>query len=305
MEYTAASIRFHFASAPSQPPYDLDDRWLIGRLESALGLREAVADAATSGYRLVAGEGDGVPGLIVDRYDRTAVIKLDGGAPQAFYQPLAIAGWLAQRLDLEAVVLRPRGRATLGQVVQGTLPVQPVPFLENGLRLTADVIQGQKTGFFLDQRDNRALIQHLARGRRVLNLFSFNGGFSIAAGIGGARDVTSVDIAPAAIAAATDLWLRNGLPPAGHTGIVADCFQFLETAVEEGRRWDLTICDPPSFAPSQQSLPRALNAYARLAERAARVVESGGLLRLASCSSHVPRAEFERANLEAWGGRGE
>ncbi len=285
----------------TQPPLTLDDAWLARRLHAAAELRQAAFDQHTNGYRLVAGEGDGMPGLIVDIYDRTAVLKLDGGAPQAFYQPPGIAQWLCEHLPVECVVLRSRQRGSAGEVLQGQLVSENVPFKENGLRFTADVIHGQKTGFFLDQRDNRALVERISRGRRVLNLFSFNGGFSVAAGRGGAAQVTSVDIAAPAVAAAQQHWLMNELPAAQHEGIVADCFEFLEHAVSDKRRWDVVICDPPSFAPNEKSLEKALAAYGRLAQLSAKVTRPGGLLALASCSSHVDVSTFTEVNAEAFG----
>ncbi len=285
----------------TQPPLTLDDAWLARRLQAAVELRETAFDQHTSGYRLVAGEGDGMPGLIVDVYDRTAVIKLDGGAPQAFYQPSGIAQWLCDHLPVECVVLRSRQRGSAGEVLIGQLHSENVPFLENGLRFTADVLHGQKTGFFLDQRDNRALIECLSRGRRVLNLFSFNGGFSVAAGRGGAAQVTSVDIAAPAIAAAEAHWLLNELSAGQHVGIVADCFEFLEQSVGDKQRWDVVICDPPSFAPNEKSREKALAAYGRLAQLSAKVTRPGGLLALASCSSHVDASAFREVNAEAFG----
>lgn len=285
----------------TQPPWTLDDQWLAQQLQSAIALRRAAFDDRTTGYRLAAGEGDGLPGLIVDIYDRTAVIKLDGGGPEAFYQPPAIAQWLCQHLPLDRVVLRTRQRGRAGEALVGDVPQSPVAFLENGLRFTADVVHGQKTGFFLDQRDNRALVERLARGCRMLNLFSFNGGFSVAAGRGGATHVTSVDMAAPAIAAAQEHWSMNDLPAAAHEGVVADCFEFLESAASERLAWDLVVCDPPSFAPNEKSKDKAIAAYGRLAQLSARVTRPQGLLGLASCSSHVDAGTFRELNAEAFG----
>lgn len=282
----------------TQPPFSLDDDWLVDQLQRAIAVRQAFFDPArTTGMRLVAGEGDGLPGLIVDQYDRVAVIKMDGGAPEAFYQPAAIADWLQQQLGLDCVVLRSRQRGRAGEALVGSLPAAPVPFLENGLRFTADVVHGQKTGFFLDQRDNRELVQRFSDQQRVLNLFSFNGGFSVSAGRGGATQVTSVDVAGPAIEAAAFHWQLNQLATP-HQGVVGDCFDFLEESLAARREWDFVICDPPSFAPSEKSRPRALAAYARLAQLASRVTRSGGLLALASCSSHIDAASFASANFE-------
>ncbi len=169
------------------------------------------------------------------------------------------------------------------------------------MKFTADVIHGQKTGFFLDQRDNRALVRRLSQGKRVLNLFSFNGGFSIAAGLGGASHVTSVDIAAPAIEAANLHWIGNGLAAESHQGIAADVFEFLESAQQSKRTWDMVICDPPSFAPSESTKATALAAYARLAQLAAKATGSSGLLALASCSSHIHHQDFLNCNAEAIG----
>ena len=279
-------------------PLRLDDEWLIEQLSRAIELRKAVLDQnSTTGYRLIAGEGDGLPGLIIDVYDHVAVIKLDGGAPEAFYRPRGIASWLSQTLQLDCVVLRSRERGRAGEAILGNPPIAPIPFLENGLLFTADVLQGQKTGFFLDQRDNRALVQGLSHNKSVLNLFSFNGGFSIAAGRGGACAVTSVDIAAPAIEAASMHWELNGLPP-NHSGHAEDCFEFLERAILAKQHWDIVICDPPSFAPNEKSRDRALAAYAKLAELSARTTQRNGILALASCSSHVDGMAFTRANYE-------
>lgn len=285
----------------TQPPWTLDDQWLAEQLQIAIALRRAAFDDRTTGYRLVAGEGDGLPGLIVDIYDRTAVIKLDGGAPEAFYRPPGIAQWLCQHLPLDCVVLRTRQRGSAGEALVGELPDQPIAFLENGLRFTAEVVNGQKTGFFLDQRDNRALVERLAGGCRMLNLFSFNGGFSVAAGRGGAAQVTSVDIAAPAIAAAQEHWLMNDLPAAAHRGVVADCFEFLESSASQRLSWDLVVCDPPSFAPSEKSKDKAIAAYGRLAQLSAKVTRPQGMLGLASCSSHVDAGTFRELNAEAFG----
>lgn len=285
----------------TQPPFTLDDAWMGNQLRLAADLRQNFFDEQTTGFRLVAGEGDALPGLIVDVYDSTAVVKLDGGAPEAFYQPPAIAEWLVDHLPLTHVILRSRGRGRGGQALIGPAPESPIEFLENGLRFTADVLQGQKTGFFLDQRDHRSLIRKLSQNLSVLNLFSFNGGFSIAAGAGGARQVVSVDIAGAAIEAAEHHWALNNLPAAAHRGVVADCFDYLEAAIRDRTRWDLVICDPPSFAPNEKARPQALAAYGRLARLSSKVTRSGGLLAVASCSSHVDRTAFLETNLEALG----
>lgn len=283
------------------PPWDLDHAWLSGRLRQALQLRRSCLGPDTTGYRLIAGEGDSLPGLIIDVYDRTAVLKLDGGAPEAFYDVQGLAQWLHTEAEIETVVLRERGRGASGQTVLGSPPEERVSFLENGLQFSADVLRGQKTGFFLDQRDNRHIVRNISLGKRVLNLFSFSGGFSIAAGMGGANQVVSVDSARPAIEDAEHHWRVNSLPADKHQGVVADCFEYLDSAVRSSTTWDIVICDPPSFAPNEKSRPQALRAYAKLAQLSAQATSPGGLLALASCSSHIDEQAFVEINAEALG----
>lgn len=282
------------------PPWDLNCQWFESCLTRAIELRRLTLPAATTGYRLLNGEGDGVPGLVVDIYSQTAVVKLDGGAPQHFYDVAQIAQWLAANLDISCVVERPRVRGEIGKTILGEPPQGSVAFTENGLHFTADVIHGQKTGFFLDQRDNRAIIRSLARSRTVLNLFSFSGGFSVAAGVGGCAHATSVDLAPAAIEDAARHWQANGLDADKHSGVVSDVFEYLEQ-VGHKQTWDIVICDPPSFAPSERTRRAAEDAYQRLATLCAKVVAPGGLLALASCSSHIDMDTFADVNLAGIG----
>jgi 23S rRNA (cytosine1962-C5)-methyltransferase len=182
-----------------------------------------------------------------------------------------------------------------GRALVGVAPTEPVTFLENGVWFTADVLRGQKTGFFLDQRENRARVRQLSAGRRVLNLFGYTGGFSVYAGLGGAEHVTTVDLASPAVEAAEAHWLLNGLPHRGHEGVVADAFDYLEHAARGGLHWDLVIADPPAFAPNQAAVPNALAAYRRLIAASAAATAPGGWLCAASCSSHVSLPEFLEA----------
>lgn len=270
----------------------LTQRWALQRFRLAQSTRASLIDPQTTGYRLLNGEGDGVPGLVVDRYDRVAVVKLDGPAPSGFWSPEGVAEWLIAEAGIETVVLRPRQRGQAGEVIHGQLDSPVVPFLEYGIQFTADVLQGQKTGFFLDQRENRQTIRRLAMGRRVLNVFSYTGGFSVAAGVGGASAVVSVDLADPAIAAAREHWVLNGLPEEAHRGVTEDAFAFFEAAHAARERWDLVILDPPSFAPSSASVPAAKAAYQRLFAEGARATARQGWLALSSCSSHIDEPLF-------------
>ncbi|MBI4082426.1 MAG: class I SAM-dependent rRNA methyltransferase [Candidatus Lambdaproteobacteria bacterium] len=275
------------------PGVALDEGWARRRLEKALAIRQSLLGWETTGFRLFNGEGDGVPGLVCDVYAGTAVLRMDGLGPEAFWDTAGVADWVAGALGVTTVWERKRrGSGGESHVLIGTPPEAPVAFTENGVRFTADVVQGQKTGFFLDQRENRERVRSLAMGRRVLNLFGYTGGFSIYAGLGGAAQVTTVDVSKAAIEAAGLHWKMNGLPRAGHEGVEADAFEFLEQAVREGRTWELVVSDPPSFAPNKESVPAARRGYRRLLTACANVTAPDGLLCACSCSSHVDLPMF-------------
>lgn len=269
----------------------IDDAWVRARLARAIDLRTALfADGRTTGYRLVNGEGDGLPGLVVDRYGDTAVVKPDGPVAEAFWDVAGIARWLADTLGLSHVYARYRSRGgARGEPLIGPAPTAPVPFREHGLAFLSDIVHGQKTGFFLDQRENRQLVGALARGRRVLNVFGYTGGFSVYAGAGGATDVTTIDIAPAAIEAANAQWALIDLPPERHHGVTADAFAFLESA---DARWDLVILDPPAFAPARDKAPQAIAAYRKMVALGTRVASPDAIVVAASCSAHVGATDF-------------
>jgi len=271
----------------------LTDFWAANRMQRALSLRQALFDEDTTAYRLFNGEGDGLPGLVCDRYVDTAVINLDGEAARKFWDALGIARWLVDTLGLRLVYERQRGHQTSsGRVLFGPKPDTPVHFLEHGIRFTADLIRGQKTGFFLDQRENRLRVQKFITGKQVLNVFGYTGGFSVYAGIGGSAHVTTVDTAQPALDTAVIHWTMNDLPIERHTTVCADAFNFLSSAKREKKFWDAVILDPPSFAPSKEVLPKALNAYKNLIAAGASVTMSDGILAVGSCSSHVNLEDF-------------
>ncbi len=278
----------------------LNDDWARRRIDRAIQWRKRSLTADTTGFRLLHGEGDYVPGLVVDIYGQHAVMQLDGAGPSGFWNASGIAAYLAEVLSLEGVWLRSRDRGAPGSLLYGELPSENIAhFLEHGIQWTADLVKGQKTGFFLDQRENRKLVRELSHGQRVLNLFAYTGGFSVAAGLGGAKHVTSVDLAKPAIAMAQSHWELNGLAPAQHAGFAEDVFEFLAAAQARKQLWDLVICDPPSFAPSESSVPQAVAAYRKLIAASAKATQRGGLLATASCSSHIPESTFLEINEEA------
>ncbi len=272
----------------------LNDTWAIKRVERAISLRQLLfSDRQTTGFRLFNGEGDGLPGLICDVYGDTAVLQLDGPGPNGFWSAQGVADWIADGLHLQCVYLKGQTRrGDRSRVLVGNSPTESVAFLENGIRFTADITRGQKTGFFLDQRDNRQQIKTMATGRRVLNLFGYTGGFSIYAGLGNADHVTTVDVVAPALQVAQHHWQLNGLPLKNHTTVKANAVEFLEKVAQENKTWDLVIVDPPSFAPSKGAVKKAVTAYQNLIAAAASATTSDGLLAAASCSSHIDMPAF-------------
>ena len=284
-------------------PERIDDAWLEARLAAAVARRKTMFDNQTMGWRCVNGESDGLPGLVADRYDDTVVLKLYTAA----WLP-RLAQWTAALVQAvpgcRRVVLRlsrniqPQAEEKFGvrdgQTLLGSEPDGPVIFLENGLRFEADVLRGQKTGFFLDQRDNRLAVRQLAAGREVLNLFSFSGGFSVAAAAGGARRAVSLDISEHALASARRNFALNGADPAvsacAHQTIRADAFEWLQEAPRE--LFDLIVIDPPSLARRESERGEALAAYGKLIGAALRRLRPGGILTACSCSAHVSTEEF-------------
>jgi len=284
-------------------PATIDTTWWAQQLRQAAALRQPLLAAQTTGYRLVHGENDGFPGLIIDRYAETCVLKL---YTTAWLPHLAdvVAGVTAvahpQTIILRASrdVAAPLADVGLadGAVLHGRPLSGPVVFRENGLYFAADVVRGQKTGFFLDQRDNRARVEDLAAGAEALNVFAYTGGFSLYAARGGARRVTSLDISRPALLAAADNFALNAadtaVSAAAHELLAGDAFVELARLRDDGRQFDLVIIDPPAFAKKQAEVDRALSAYARLTQLGLAVLRPGGLLVQASCSSRVTADVF-------------
>ena len=284
----------------------IDDAAIEGRIQRALAVRAWSFDDRTTAYRLVHGEGDRMPGFVVDRYGHVGVLRVDGDA--ATRHAARIARLL--RAPLEAIgvttlVERGAGRSEGGgggesdkrrerTVHFGAPPPDTLTVQEHGVPFVVDLLRGQKTGAFLDQRESRRRVGELVqktKAPRVLNLFSYAGGFSLHAGLAGAK-TTSVDIAAAAHATAQASFTAAGLDPRKHEFVSADAFAFLEEAKKKQRTWELIISDPPSFAPNEKSVPRALAAYRKLHRACAEVLAPGGVFCASSCSSHVDASSF-------------
>lgn len=291
----AIAVRLFGAVAP-------DGALLAERTAQAVRLREDLVSRDTDAFRIVNGEGDFLPGVVLDRYGRYAVLK--HYAPGLANVAEQVAVEAARALKLRGVVRRVQepddahGGGSL-QAVWGEAPPPRLTVRENGLRFEVDLSHGQKSGAFLDQRENRALIRDVAGGARVLNLFAYTGGFSVYALAGRAQSVVSVDIAKPALATIEHTLDLNGLDASRHTPLVADVFDFLPGWVRGGDRYDLVIVDPPSLAHSAEQRRRAQRAYLRLNRDALRLVEPGGLLATASCTSQVSPEAFKQVVAEA------
>lgn len=286
-------------------PATIDDAFWAQRLGRAVQQRAALAaDGSTTGFRCVNGESDGFPGLVLDCYGETAVVKLYTAAwfPHlAGLVPLLLSATGADRLVLRlarTVVDGPTHGLADGQVLAGAMPDGPVEFLEQGLRFGADVVHGQKTGHFLDQRDNRTRVGSMAAGLDVLDVFACTGGFGVHAAAGGARTLHTVDLSEPALVSARANMARNRALPAvaacRHTTEAGDAFEVLARHAAGGRRWDVVVIDPPSFAPRQGAVGRGLRAYARLTELGLAVTRPGGVLVQSSCSSRIDAGTFHR-----------
>lgn len=290
-------------------PRIIDTAWWTGRFQEALARRLGLFDDQTTGCRLIHGENDGWPGLVLDRYEETLVLKVYTAAwlPR-LGEVLAI---IKNGLPQERLVLRlSRNSQELakkqfncedGQIVFGPPLAQPVIFRESGLRFEADVVHGQKTGFFLDQRENRKFVETVSTGREVLNAFSFSGGFSLYAARGGARAVTDLDISRHALESATRNFALNKsdatVARCRHETMQADAFKWLEQ--NTSRSFDLVVLDPPSLARRETERAGAIQAYGKLAGNGISSLRRGGILVAASCSAHVSEAEFFEAVREA------
>lgn len=286
---------------------EIDAAWFGARLTSALALRERLYRDPF--YRLIHAEADGLPGVVIDRFGDTCVVQ-----PNAAWADRCLDDLVAALVDVtgvQTVVINGSGRARKleglderSEVVRGDVTgLIDVPM--NGAVYKADLIGGQKTGLFFDQRDNHAFAARLGKGAETLDVFSHVGGFALAMLAGGAASALSVDSSEAALGLA-----QAGADASGFsdrfTTRKGDAFDVLTALGEEGRRFDVVICDPPAFAPSKKALGQGLRAYERVARLAAPLVREGGYLGLCSCSHAADLPRFLRASSRGIGraGRG-
>jgi len=273
------------------------------RIEAALAWRRAPAlglgNSKDSAQRLVHGEADHLPGLIVDRYGDTLVVQILSAGSERWRDVLADmlieqsgCARIYERSDVDVRALE--GLPARDGVLRGNAPEVPLQIVEHGTRYAVDVRGGQKTGFYLDQRDNRLRIGELASGREALNCFCYTGGFSLSALAGGARSVVSVDSSGPALVLARANTGANGLEAADAEWIEADVFRYLREARSQGRRFDLVVLDPPKFAPTERHAAAAARAYKDINLNALKLLRSGGLLATFSCSGGVSADLFQK-----------
>ncbi len=279
-------------------PAKINEDWFVDTLDKAYQLRTPLLATDTNSYRLLFGENDGLPGCIADVYDTVLVIKLYS------HIWLPYLNWIVAHLitisGCKVVVLRLsrllQSKGSVfnlkdGQVIFGSLDNDTVIFREHGVSFSANVIKGHKTGYFLDHRHNRKRVGELSKGKKVLDVFSYAGGFSIHALTGGAKEVTSLDISKYAL----DMAKENGLLNK-HNGIhkimVSDAFEGLQQLLDQQQKFDIVVIDPPSFAKRESEIKKAIKSYARLAMLGAQLVTNKGILVLASCSSRVSAQDF-------------
>jgi len=283
-------------------PQQMDQEWIADSLRAALDHRHPLLATDTNSFRWVYGENDKLPGLIIDVYDDVAVVKLYSLIWEQFLPWITES--IAELRPVKAVILR-LSRLTAqhttdsalyydGAVIHGQLKNSEVVFTEYGLKFVADAIAGHKTGYFLDHRHNRYRVSQLAKGCRVLDVFSYAGGFSVHALAGGAREVTSLDISRQALEMARKNVKLNNLL-SRHKIMAIDAFEGMEQLFNSGSKYELIIVDPPSFAKKANEVERALKSYQRLTVYAAGLVSRGGMLVMASCSSRVSAGQFYEA----------
>ncbi len=277
--------------------------WLRERLNAARRRRAGQIPPDTTAYRLVFGEADGLPGLVVDRYGDTLVLQLLSAGAEYWRSTWVevLSTWpdvrhLYERSDSDArrqEGLPPRRGPLYGQ------PSERVLYREHGLQFIADIGRGHKTGAYLDQRPNRQVVRRLARGKRVLDVFAYTGGFTVYALAGGAAAVTAVEASAEVLAQAREHVARNALPAERVTWLQGNAFQVLRDLVARGERFDLVILDPPKFAQRADQVPKAARGYKDINRLAFLLLAPGGLLVTFSCSGHMDTALFQKIVADA------
>ncbi len=286
-------------------PAKIDQEWFDTKILNAYQIRKPLIKTDTNAYRLIFGENDGLPGVISDVYKDIVVVKLYSEIWFPYLQMLLPA--IIAQTACKALVIRlsrniknDANRLGIfdGDVVFGELEKEDVIIKEYGVKFKVNVIKGHKTGFFLDHRHNRRTIGQMAKSKQVLDVFSYAGGFSVHALVGGAESVTSLDISQQALLLAEENARLNS-PESTHEVICGDAFEELSNMIYENKRFDIIIIDPPAFAKRAKEIDRAIESYSRLAKLGSKLLLPGGTLILASCSSRITAEVFFNINEKA------
>jgi 23S rRNA (cytosine1962-C5)-methyltransferase len=281
------------------PETIIDEAFFLARLDRAVGLRQIMLPALkTNSLRLVHAESDGLPGLIVDRYDRGLVVQFLASGPEYWRDTLtgllrqwSAVDWIYERSDAEVRQLE--GLPDRTGSLFGAAP-QRLVIEESGLKFWVDLAGGHKTGFYLDQLANRARVRELADGRDVLDCFAYTGGFSVSALQGGARSVLAVEASAEALALGRENVALNELPPESIDWQPGDVFQVLRQLRDQARSFDLIVLDPPKFAPTAAQVQRAARGYKDINLLAFKLLRPGGLLATFSCSGGIDADLFQK-----------
>jgi 23S rRNA (cytosine1962-C5)-methyltransferase len=278
----------------------LDSDFFMSRFEQALVLRRMMGfDSQDIGYRLIFGEGDLLPGLVVDRYGMALVIQVGTLGLEALrhtWLPLLLN--LGKNMGINVFVERSHGgRKEEGlniekRIIKGSL-AGPITICEGNALVSVDLLGGQKTGIFLDQREHRLTLGRLSSGCNVLNVFGYTGGFSVHAGLGGASVVTTLDISKSALEQAGRDWLLNGLNPSDHIQLQGDAFELMRNL--KPKSYDRVVIDPPAFAKHHRDTSKAFKAYKDVFRLGAKATSPGGVIGCFSCSEHLNRSRFQEA----------
>ena len=265
------------------------------RLHRAIANKKHLLSQENKCFRFLNGEGDELPGVVADFYDGVIVLKLDGTASENFWMKDAFATFFMEQKEIpvKCVYFKRKNREEeKGMILAGECDnLTDLEFLEHGVKFRTNIIDAAKTGFFLDQRENRNFIRSISKDKTLLNLFGYTGGFSVYAGLGGASKVTTVDIAPNAIKGAEINWEINHLSPEKH--------EFVAESQKQKKMWDIVITDPPSFAPNQKAVDSAKDAYTKVFADSLKLVKDGGYFAASSCSGHISFEVFLEIVQEA------
>ncbi len=280
---------------------EITDELIAARVRAACDYRRFVMQReGTDSCRLIYGEADRLPGVIADRFGGVIVLQVLALGMERYTQVIADALIACEQptcllLNNDDAIRIKEGMTCFTKVLHGELPGETI-ISENGVKLTVDVRGGQKTGYFLDQKANHLFLRQFCRDARVLDCFSYIGGFALNAAMGGAREVTAVDISESAV----ELIRRNAaLNGAQINAVCANCFDFLRAQVKAGEKYDVVVLDPPAFTKAHANMANACRGYKEIALSAMRLLPAGGVLATHSCSYHMPEDVFVNTVLSA------